>query len=347
MKITDFTDKNRFFVSCEIIPPKRGYSLDSLYNSIEVLVNNNVKFLSVTKHQPIIDYIETYNGIKKIIKTKHPGTVGIASMLKNKFNVEPVPHLICAGYNKYELEDILIDLDYMDIENLFVIRGDADSRKRGFSASENGYKYAYQLVKHIKSMNDGNYDSIYSDVALLDQDVNNKSVIEKGESIKKNNRINKTNFCIGVAGYPEKHYESLNVKDDLDNLQLKILSGADFIITQIFFSADVYINFVKKLRRRGINVPVIPGIKPVVRFKNLRKLVSTFNITIPQKLVNMLDRARSEKEEIIASIKYIESMIEKLIDFGIPGIHFFTMRNSSKIESMLKSLSTVKICNYK
>lgn len=325
MKIIELIDKDQFFISCEIIPPKKGFSLDKILKTVEHFANIDVKFISVTKHQPKIKYIEKENSIKKIIFTTNPGTVGLAAAIKSRFDIEPIPHVICGGNNKFEIEDILIDLDYIGIENIFVIRGDPVNGKNTFIPEKYGYQFAYQLVEHIKRLNNG----IYTGDVISKIDNTENTVIP----------YHKTNFCIGVAGYPEMHYESLNIHDDFNNLINKINAGADYIITQIFYDPNVYINFVNRLRKYKINIPVIPGIKPIIKYKSLRKLVSTFKIKIPQKLVKLLENAKSESEEEKAGIKYIHNMIEKLMDFGIPGLHFFTMGSTDTSIEFIKQFS--------
>lgn len=305
MKISQIKD---FFISIEVIPPLRGHSADNLYKAIDKIMPYNPAFISVTKHPPELEYYEIDGQILKLPKVKRPGTMGIVAALKMRYNVDVVPHLTCIGNSKFELEELLIDLDFLGIDNVFVIRGD---KKKNVIKKEWQYDYAYQLVQQISDMNKGKY--LYQ-------------------------TAKKTNFCIGVAGYPEKHYESPNLKTDIKYLKRKIEAGAQFVITQMFFDVEKYFNFVKLLRDEEINVKVIPGLKPILSYKSALKIPGTFYVDIPEELIEKLDSARTPKEEFWTGVKYTIKLIEKLKENNVPGIHFFTMSNTDAIVEILKHI---------
>ncbi|QTA37548.1 methylenetetrahydrofolate reductase [Thermosipho ferrireducens] len=305
MKISQI---DKFFVSIEIVPPLRGHSIDQIYKVLDKILPFDPAFISVTKHPPEIEYYEIDGHILKLPKTKRPGTIGLVAAIKMKYNVNVVPHITCAGNSKFELEETLIDLDFLEIDNIFVVRGD---KSKNVVKKDWQYDYAYQLVEQISNMNAGKY--LYQNAK-------------------------KTNFCIGVAGYPEKHFESPNILEDIKCLKKKIDSGAKFVITQMFFDENKYISFVKKLREQNINVPVIPGLKPITKFKSALKLPGKFYIDIPEKLLKQLSEAKTEKEEFLVGVKYMLRMIENLVDFGIPGIHFFTMSKTDAIVEILRNI---------
>jgi methylenetetrahydrofolate reductase (NADPH) len=308
MKVSQIKD---FFISVEIIPPLRGKHIKTLFKPLDKIMKFNPAFISITKHPPQLKYYEIDGKIFKLPKVKRPGTLGVAAALKQRYsNVEIIPHIVCYGMSKFEVEELLIDLDYIGIENVFVIRGD---KKNKIIKKDDQYDYAYQLVKQIKDMNEGNYLYPIEDA-------------------------HKTNFCVGVAGYPEKHYEALNMKDDLKNLKLKVDSGANFVITQMFFSVDKYINFVEEARKMGITIPIIPGIKPIISYESARNIPGNFYIDIPEELVKCLEDAKSKEEEFKIGIKYTLKLIEELRSYGIPGIHFFTMSRSRALTEILKNI---------
>jgi methylenetetrahydrofolate reductase (NADPH) len=314
MKIVDvISQKGKPILSFEIIPPNRGGSILDIYNVVDGLMNFSPSFINVTKHANEVEYLENGLEVNKIIVNKRPGTVGISAALKNRYNVDVVPHLICVGFNKYQLEDILIDLHYLGIENVFVVRGD----KNRYNFREfDEHKYACDLVEQIVNLNKGIY--VYP------------------------TRYNySTDFCIGVAGYPEKHFESPNLEKDLDNLKLKIELGAQFIITQMFFDVNYYINFLDKISERGINVPVIPGLKPIVSKKSLYNIPKSFFVNIPKELVEAFDEAKTPKDEFNVGVKHTIKMIEELLSSGVPGVHIFTMGKGDAVKEVLREFQNV------
>ncbi len=311
MKVIDLVKKQRI-LSIEVIPPDRGKDIDEIFSAIDEIMEFSPSFINVTRHAPEIDYLEFGDRIIKVPKIKRPGTVGVSAAIKNRYNVDVVPHVLCLGMNKFEIEDMLIDLKYLEIENLFVIRGELENRKE-MASEKDGYNHADELVAQISKMNKGIY--LYP--------------VENPKS---------TNFCIGVAGYPEKHYEALNLEEDLKYLKKKIDAGADYVITQMFFDFEIYKNFVEKAREIGINVPIIPGIKPIVQFKSMVRIPSTFFVTIPKEFASAMQEAKTPQEEFKTGTRYMSKLVDKLLNYGVPGIHIFTMGKGKSTKALLEAV---------
>lgn len=312
MKIVDLIEQsNKPILSFEIIPPNVGESIDSIFNVVDNLIEFSPKFINVTKHANEIEYIEEKGEIIKIIKKKRPGTVGVSASIKHRYNIEVVPHLICTGFNRYQLEDILIDLNYLRIENIFVVRGD---KKRYTWKETDEYEHASQLVEQITNMNKGIYTCPTKE-------------------------HNPTNFCVGVAGYPEKHFESPNFEKDLEYLKLKVDMGAKFIITQMFFDIEYYKNFVNKVRELGIEVPIIPGIKPLGSKKSLYNIPKTFHVNIPKSIVEEFEDAKSSQDEYRIGVRHGIKLIEQLLEGGVPGVHIFTMGKGKIVKDILSAFN--------
>ncbi|MBN2365844.1 MAG: methylenetetrahydrofolate reductase [NAD(P)H] [Calditrichaeota bacterium] len=300
-------------ISLEITPPNKGQSIEELFQVIDPLTRYNPAFISVTYHQPQVVYEEKNGLIYRIPKRKKPGTVGICAAVTNRYKVDTVPHFILGGFSKFETEDALIDLHFLGIENIFAVRGDPPPGEKIFIPEKDGHKYASELVEQIHNMNEGFY---------LEQ-------LENAQPTK---------FCIGVAGYPEKHYESPNFEKDLYFLKQKVDKGAHYIITQMFFQFNVYRDFVEKARSAGIKVPILPGIKPITTLGQLSSLPRDFHITLPSELVESMEQARTPAESRKAGIAYVKKLCEQLIDFGVPGIHIYTMGKGTATQDLLSLL---------
>ncbi len=313
MKVIDFIKTSQEpFLSLEFVPPLRGSTVEEITRVLDELMEFSPKFINITSHPVNVEYVETEEGIIKMPISKRPGTIGMAAALKQRYDdVEVVPHLTCVGQSKYQIEETLIDLNFLGIENVFVIRGDMENTKAKRGKDE--WLYAKDLVKQIVDMNNGKYLYSFKEAAP-------------------------TNFCVGVAGYPEKHYEALNFHENLLHLEEKVKVGADYIITQMFFDLDVYQNFVETVRKRDINVPIIPGIKPVTSLKSLKNLPKKFFINIPQQLVNSLQSARSPKEEWENGIRYMVKLMEELLKRDVPAVHIFTMGHGRSTKALLKEV---------
>ncbi len=312
MKVIDVINKTgETFFSLEFTPPAKGHGIKEIFEPLDKLVKYNPKFINVTQHQPQVVYREEAGVIKKIHHNKRPGTVGICASIKHRYNIEPVAHFICGGFSAFETEDALIDLNYLGLQNIFAIRGDTQPGNKSFIPTEGGHRYSSDLVEQLVRMNRGEY------LEPIDHAV-------------------PTDFCIGVAGYPEKHYEAPNFEKDLQNLKLKVDMGADYIITQMFFDISLYKNFVEKAREIGITVPILPGIKPITTINQLTILPREFNTQIPNTLVEKIENCKTKEEIFNTGIKHTVKLIEELFDYGIPGIHLFTMGKAKTAEEILK-----------
>jgi methylenetetrahydrofolate reductase (NADPH) len=286
-------------ISFEIIPPKRGGSVDKVFESLDKVMKYNPPFIDVTYHAAESYYEELPDGtIKRHIKRKRPGTIGLCAAIKHKYDVDPVPHLICEGFTKEETEDALIELNFLGIDNVLAIRGDAndDSTPRIKNGTYN--KYAIDLVKQVKDMNRGEY---------LEDIVN----------------AHETNFCVGVAGYPEKHFEAPNLDFDIARLKEKVDAGGDYIVTQMFFNNDAYFRFVEKCRDAGIECPIVPGLKVLTRKRHLNFLPKFFHLNIPEALSNEVQADPDNAREI--GVEWAAQQCTELLEGGAPGIHFYIM----------------------
>lgn len=312
MKVIEaIKQSNKPFFSLEILPPAKGEGITTLYRALDPVMEFAPHFINVTYHQPHIRFVETEEGIQKIYHSKRPGTVGICAAVKYKYGVETVPHIICGGFTRYETEDALIDLHYLGLKNVFAVRGDPPPGMDQFVPEKEGHHYAYQLVQQISDMNRGIYL----------ENLRNQC---------------QTDFCIGVAAYPEKHAESPNREADLRNLRKKVEAGAEYAITQMFFDVKKYTDFVKFLRNEGIDIPVIPGIKPLTSLKQVYSIPKKFHVDIPAELVRKMEECRTDHEIRKAGIFHTIRMIEELVDFGVPAIHIFSMSHTGPVVEILR-----------
>jgi len=310
-KITDaLAATERLLLSLEFTPPDRGGTIDEIYRAVEQLLPFNPQFINVTYHQPHF-ITETQSGrTVRRPKRKKPGTVGICAAIHNKFGIETVPHILCGGFNRYETEDALIDLHYLGFRNLFVVRGDPPKGEGRFTAEPDGHRYAADLVAQIAAMNQGRY------LEELDEP-------------------EPTDFCIGAACYPENHYESPSLEAEVENARRKVVAGASYLITQMFFSAATYFSYVEKLRAAGITVPVLPGIKPVTGAKQLALIPDTFHVSIPDELKKAILDAPTPQQSFVGGTRYMADLCYRLIDGGAPGIHLFTMGQGRSAKALL------------
>lgn len=314
MKVIDFLEKaNKPLISFEIIPPLRGGDIQQIFRIVEELMKFNPPFIDVTSHSAEVQYEETPTGIRKKIKRKRPGTIGLCVAIKNKFNVETVPHLLCRGFTREETEDALIELNYLGIENVLAIRGDEKGYKKVIPIGKTSNEYAVDLVEQIANMNKG----IYLEEDLLDAAA--------------------TNFCIGVGGYPEKHYEAPNLKTDIYYLKQKVNAGADYIVTQMFFDNKHFFKFKKMCEEVGIRVPIIPGLKIITSKDHLTSLPRDFFIDIPEELSGEILEA-DPKHTIEIGVNWAAKQVEELISNGVPGVHFYILQNVRPINMLFKKL---------
>jgi methylenetetrahydrofolate reductase (NADPH) len=314
MKVTDHINKSKSTLfSFEILPPIKGKSINSIYESIDPLIDFNPSFINVTYHREEFVYKTKESGyLEKVSVRKRPGTVGICAAIINKYKIDAVPHLICGGFTKEETENALIDLQYLGIDNVLALRGDPVKTETNFHPKKDGHSYAVDLVKQINNINKGN---------LLDSE-----------------SVDDFKFCIGVAGYPEKHIESPNIQIDLLNLKSKIESGSDYIITQLFYDNSKFFEFQKKCRQLGINVPIIPGLKPISSLNQLKTIPKTFNIDLPFELCDMIYKAKDDKEITQIGIEWCIKQSRELVKNGVPCIHYYTMGKSESVKKILKNV---------
>lgn len=299
----------------ELLPPLKGHTLESLYQNIERLMEFNPAYINMTFHQPESAFIEQPDGtfVKKTL-SKRPGTVAISAAIQSKFNVPVVPHIICGGLTKEATENILIDLHFLGIKNILALRGDAPKGEKRFAPEKGGNANASDLVQQIVHLNNGKY---------LDGEQSNNTP---------------TDFCIGVAGYPEKHIEAPNMDIDLQHLKNKVDLGADYIVTQMFFDNKKYVEFVKKCREIGITVPIIPGIKPISMLNDLKLIPQIFSLDIPDELVKEITKCKDNKEARDAGTAWAIAQSKELLTLGAPSIHYYTYGNSSNVQEIAKAV---------
>lgn len=315
MKVTEhFKQAKETLFSLEILPPLKGKSIQSIYEGIDPLMEFKPPFVNVTYHREEYIYKEREKGLlEKIAIRKRPGTVGICAAIMNKYQVDAVPHLICGGFSKEETENALIDLQFLGIDNVLALRGDSIKTETNFRPEPDGHSYAVDLVKQIKGMNEGNY--IMDDIQL-----------------------EPTDFCIGVAGYPEKHFEAMNLTTDLQYLKQKVEAGAEYIVTQMFFHNKKYFEFVEACRNIGINVPIIPGIKPIRSLTHISFLPKFFHIDYPDELSNELLKCKTNADVEKVGIEWGIQQSKELKAAGVPGIHYYTMSNSNAVYNIAKEV---------
>ncbi len=316
MKVTEHINQsNKTLISFEILPPLKGKGIQSLYSHLDPLMEFNPSFINVTYHRSEHIFKKKLDGsFEKVVVRKRPGTESICASIMNKYNVDTVPHLICGGFGINETEDALINLNYLGIDNVLVLRGDAAKNESSFEPEPGGHKYAIDLLKQVTDLNNGIY---------LEEDLKN---------------TNKTKFCIGVAGYPEKHFEAPNMETDLRHLKAKVDAGADYIITQMFFNNEKYFSFVKDCRAIGINVPIIPGLKPIYSKKQLTILPKTFHIDLPKELSEAVASCKTDLDvEKIGQEWLLHQSIE-LKKYGVPVLHYYTLGRPLLVANVVKDL---------
>jgi methylenetetrahydrofolate reductase (NADPH) len=297
--------------SFEILPPLKGQNIQSIFDSIDPLMDFNPPFIDVTYHREEYEFKELPNGLlqKKIVK-KRPGTVGICAAIQNKYNVDAIPHILCGGFTKEDTENLLIDLDFLGIDNVVELRGDALKNEIYFKPEKEGNEFASDLVLQINNLNKGIY---------LDEDLKNSA---------------KTNFCIGVSGYTEKHMEAPSLDSDIHFLKEKIKNGADYIITQMFFDNKKFFDFVEKCRTAGITIPIIPGLKPISTKKQLNLIPHRFSIELPDDLIMEVVKAKDNDVVKQIGIDWCIQQSKELVAAGIPVLHYYSMGKAENIKAI-------------
>lgn len=312
MKVIDhIKNAQSTLFSFEILPPLKGKSINSIFESIDPLIEFNPQFVNVTYHREEYVYKKREGGyLEKVSIRKRPGTVGICAAIINKYKMDAVPHLICGGFTREETENALIDLQFLGIDNVLALRGDPIKTEPTFLPEPGGNKHAVDLVKQIIEMNKGEY---------LDDEIGKAAP---------------THFCIGVAGYPEKHFEAPNPTSDLKHLKAKVDAGAEYIVTQLFYDNQKYFDFVKSCREQGINVPIIPGLKPITNKRQADVLPKFFHIDIPEILADEFEKCKTDEDVKKAGIEWAIKQSKELIAFGAPCLHFYTMGKSEAVRKI-------------
>ncbi len=316
MKVTEhIADSSKTLISFEILPPLKGKSIHSLYGILDKLMEFKPPFINVTYHRAEYRFKQRENGMfEKIYTRKRPGTVGICAAIRYKYGVDAVPHLLCGGFSKTETEDALVDLNYLDIDNVLLLRGDPDKTDGRFIPDKHGHANAVELVSQVVKLNNGEY---------LEDDLTNAT---------------KTDFCIGVAGYPEKHYEAPNTTADLKRLKAKVDAGADYIVTQMFFDNSKFFEFEKNCRDIGINVPIIPGIKPLTTARHTTILPGIFHVNLPEDLVDAVEACTTKEAIRQVGVEWATQQCKELLEHGVPCLHFYTMSNVTPVQNIMKAL---------
>jgi len=317
MKITEhIAEAKDTLISFEVLPPLKGKTITSLYDHLDPLMEFKPSWVNVTYHRSETMFKKKPDGtFEKVDVRKRPGTVGICAAIMNHYRVDAVPHIICGGFNKRETEDALIDLHFLGIDNVLALRGDAAKNEANFEPEKDGNRYAIDLLKQVVNLNSGLY---------LDDDIRDGS---------------KTKFCIGVAGYPEKHFEAPNLEIDLKHLKDKVDAGAEYIMTQLFFDNQKYFDFVKACRDMGITVPIIPGLKPLTTKKQLSVLPRIFHVDIPTDLSEAVMKCKTDADVEQVGTEWLIQQCKELKKFGVPVLHYYTLGKPKVIHDVVKAIT--------
>lgn len=320
MRVTEHFEQanGKTLISFEVLPPLKGGSMQAIFDTLDPLMEFKPPFIDVTYHREEYVYKKRPSGYyEKTAIRKRPGTVGICAAIMHRYGVDAVPHMLCGGFTKQETENALIDLAFLDVQNVLALRGDARKFEGRFVPEKDGHHYASQLVEQIVDMNEGRY---------LDE-------------LIKDEHASKTNFCVGVAGYPEKHFEAANLEHDLRYVKAKVEAGADYIVTQMFFDNQKYFDYVDACRRVGINVPIVPGLKPVTKLYQLNSLPRLFHVDLPDDLVSSITKAKNAEARVQAGIEWCTAQSKELKERGAPCLHYYTMGDSSIIQAIAEAVA--------
>ena len=318
MKVTEHIEKanGKSLFSFEVVPPRKGTNIQDLYDNIDPLMEFDPPFIDVTTSREERVYLPKGEGLfEEKITRMRPGTVGICASIMHKYGVDAIPHILCGGFTKEETEYVLVDCHYLGLDNLMALRGDAMKHEPYFMATKDGNNYATDLVKQIKELNAGKY-------------------LHEMEE----NSAHKTDFCIGVAGYPEKHFEAPSLDTDLRRLKEKVAAGADYVVTQMFFDNQKYFDFVAKAREEGITIPILPGIKPIAVARHLQVLPQIFRLDLPEALIKEVEKCNSNKEIRQVGIEWAIQQSKELIAGGAPVVHYYSMGKSTNIKAIAKEV---------
>ena len=316
MRVIDSINQaEKTIFSFELLPPLKGSDTGNIYRTIESLIDFQPKYINITTHRDEMIYRELPDGtIKKQVVRKRPGTVAIAAAIQHKYGIPVVPHILCGGFTKSETEHVLIDLNFMGINNVLALRGDGSKNESVFRPEPEGHSHANELVEQIVRLRNGKY---------LDEEMKNSTPLD---------------FCIGVAGYPEKHFEAPNLETDLLYLKQKVNAGADYIVTQMFFNNQFFYDFVDKCRAVGIMVPIIPGIKPVNLVNQLTVLPKIFRIDIPQEFARELSKCRNNDDAKLVGTEWAIQQAKDLVAHQVQGLHIYTYSISDNTRKILEAV---------
>jgi methylenetetrahydrofolate reductase (NADPH) len=298
----------------ELLPPLKGHSIERTYAAIDRLIEYEPAYINFTSHRNETVFRERPDGLleKKIVRLR-PGTIALAAAVKYKYNIPVVPHILCGGFSKEETENVLIEMRFLGIDDVLALRGDPQKGSRAFIPEKNGHTFTSELVQQIADMNKGKY---------LEENLEN---------------ADPTDFCIGVAGYPEKHFEAPNRQVDMENLKRKVDAGASYVVTQMFFDNNKFCRFRDECRKMGITVPIIPGIKPISALNDIKLLPQTFHIDLPNDLFSAVQNCKSDNEAREAGIEWAVMQSKELIKMGVPGIHYYTLGRSDNVARIVKA----------
>lgn len=316
MKVIDHIRQAKdVLVSFEVLPPLKGKNISSLYTHLDPMMEFKPSFIYVTYHRSEHIFKKKNDGtFEKVEVRKRPGTVSICAAIMNHYQVDAVPHLICGGFTKRETEDALIDLNFLGIDNVLVLRGDAAKNETAFEPEPCGNKYAIDLLKQVDRLNNGIY---------LEEDIRDGY---------------RTNFCTGVAGYPEKHFEAPNPETDLRYLKSKVDAGAEYIVTQMFFDNAKYFQFVDKCREAGITVPIIPGLKPLTSKKQLTVIPRIFHVDLPNDLIDAMSKAKTDEDCDTVGEEWLIHQSKELKQAGVPVLHYYTLGKPKVVYNAVKAV---------
>ncbi len=316
MKVIDHLSQAKdTLVSFEVLPPLKGKNISSLYQHLDPLMEFKPSFVNVTYHRSEHIFKKKADGtFDKVEVRKRPGTVGICAAIMNHYQIDAVPHLICGGFTKRETEDALIDLNFLGIDNVLVLRGDATKNESSFEPEPDGNRYAIDLLKQVDRLNNGIY---------LEEDIRDGF---------------RTKFCMGVAGYPEKHFEAPNLEIDMKHLKAKVDAGAEYIVTQMFFDNAKFFAFVDKCKENGINVPIIPGLKPLTNKKQLTVIPRIFHVDLPNELIEAMNRTKTDEEAEKVGEEWLIHQSKELKKSGVPVLHYYTLGKPRIIYNAVKEV---------
>lgn len=317
MKVTELiASHGKTGFSFEVLPPLKGKGIAQLFRNIDILKEFNPLFINITTHRSEMVYKNTPDGLyQKVSERSRPGTVAVAAAIQQKYNIPAVPHIICSGFSKIETEYALIDLNFLGITNILILRGDKAKHESRFIPNENGYSHASELQLQINEFNRG----YFIDGTKMD--------IITGET-----------FSYGVAGYPEKHDESPNLDMDIAYLKQKIDNGAEYVVTQMFFDNSKYYDFVDRCRKAGINVPIIPGLRPITTIGQLNILPKVFHVDMPMQLVSELMKCKDDNEAKEVGVEWCKAQCLDLMAHGVPSIHFYSLNSTRSVECVAASI---------